>query len=280
MKHHYIPVFYLKCWCQDGKLAEYSRPHFPVIARSKAPAATGYMVDLNKRPGVPADQSHELETGFLKVTDDLAANALKLLRSGSLSLSVEFRSAWTRFVISLIRRSPEEVERLKVSVKPFATQFATDWQSKYEQLRLPHHPATLSELFSGYQKDYWDNVALDVLMQVIDSKMVGDVINGMCWGICSLEKLPHSILTSGRPVIMTDGLMGESAHIVVPIGPSSIFVAAKNVNVLNQIKNIPAHELCYKINDTVCRQAVQYVYGADERQLRFVENRLRKKHRP
>jgi hypothetical protein len=75
---------------------------------------------------------------------------------------------------------------------------------------------------------------------------------------------------------MTDGLAVADGHIVLPTGPDSVFVAAKNVAVLERIKAIPPREFCHMVNDTVVRQAVRYVYGVDENQLRFVENRLQK----
>ncbi|WP_354002189.1 DUF4238 domain-containing protein [uncultured Reyranella sp.] len=36
IKHHYIPVFYLKSWIgTDGKLCEFSRPHKTVVDRRR-----------------------------------------------------------------------------------------------------------------------------------------------------------------------------------------------------------------------------------------------------
>jgi hypothetical protein len=79
LKHHYIPVFYLKRWAVNrGRLIEYGRQgkHKFVTARPTSPKGTGYVRGLNTIPDAPPEVSEWLEAAFLAMVDDWAARAL------------------------------------------------------------------------------------------------------------------------------------------------------------------------------------------------------------
>ena len=60
----------------------------------------------------------------------------------------------------------------------------------------------------------------------------------------------------------------------LPIGPLSLFVAVNNLETENIIKSMNPRQLMEQVNDRVASQARRFVYGSDDRQLRFVANRL------
>ena len=77
---------------------------------------------------------------------------------------------------------------------------------------------------------------------------------------------------------MTNGLAFDTSHIALPIAPDHIFVAAnsdKEVSALKQLAE--SGEMAKVLNDRMPRQARKYVYSTDDRQLRFIENRLGEK---
>ena len=76
---------------------------------------------------------------------------------------------------------------------------------------------------------------------------------------------------------MTNGIIGRDDHLALPLGPRTLFVACNNIETENKIKTIDPGILMAQINDRVASQARKYVYGDDNRQLRFVENRLGRK---
>lgn len=76
---------------------------------------------------------------------------------------------------------------------------------------------------------------------------------------------------------MTTGLIGKDDHLALPIGPRMLFVATNNIETETNIRTIDAGIMMSQINDRVASQARRYVYGNDNRQLRFVENRLGRK---
>lgn len=103
---------------------------------------------------------------------------------------------------------------------------------------------------------------------------MGGHLNQMRWSVVTFRKLKHTLLTSDRPIIMTNGLVKPSDHLLLPIGPCMLFVATNNVEIENSIRSIDPGVLITQVNHRVASQARRHVYGADNTQVRFVENRL------
>jgi hypothetical protein len=101
-------------------------------------------------------------------------------------------------------------------------------------------------------------------------------LNKMRWSVVSFAKERHTLLTSDRPIIMTNGIVAAEDHLALPIGPRMLFIATNNVETENKIRTIDAGIMMRQINDRVASQARRYVYGNDNKQLRFVENRFGK----
>jgi Protein of unknown function (DUF4238) len=65
IRHHYIPVFYLKRWCaEDKRLRQFSRPHKPIYAKRIFPVQTGFVDRLYEVKGVPAEMAQVVEDEF------------------------------------------------------------------------------------------------------------------------------------------------------------------------------------------------------------------------
>ncbi|RWF79007.1 MAG: DUF4238 domain-containing protein [Mesorhizobium sp.] len=123
-KHHYIPVFYLKRWAgTDGRLCEFSRPYdqfsrpydHRVKPRMTHPAGTGYEENLYSMQGFEPALAQQIEERFFKFTNSLAADALERLvtRGSRRRMAQELRSAWSRFIISLLLRTPPDIQALR-----------------------------------------------------------------------------------------------------------------------------------------------------------------------
>jgi Protein of unknown function (DUF4238) len=245
-RHHYIPKFYLKQWMgSDGRLCEYSRPYKETKPSRKHPSGTGYVDGLYTIPGLPPEQSQFVEKSFMKAVDDWAARALAImLRQNARSHDLDARSkaAWARFLYSLIVRTPESIIRM--------------------QQKLDEKPPQLPFPVQHFLPD------------VINSERVITEIVSMRFSTANFENTRHSLLTSDRPVIMTWGLVEPDAHIAIPISPKKLFLATKSDETYTAIASMASDDLVEAVNYKVSEQAIKYVYGIDDRQLRFVSKRL------
>src|SRR5258708_33202485 len=119
--HLFLPQFYQRRWVgPDGRLCRFSKPYGDlIVAKRVSPKGTGGQDRLYSLTGAPADQAQRIETGFMHPVDTLASDALNMLENGDPRLKHEakYRSAWSRFVMSLMMRTPEDIARLQRAVR-------------------------------------------------------------------------------------------------------------------------------------------------------------------
>ncbi|HEY1943731.1 MAG TPA: DUF4238 domain-containing protein [Roseiarcus sp.] len=82
------------------------------------------------------------------------------------------------------------------------------------------------------------------------------------------------LLTSDRPIIMTNGISEPGGHVALPIGPKTLFIASNRQDIVKDVAGRKPEELVAFVNDRVVKQAREFVLGIDGRQLRFVQNRF------
>lgn len=244
-KHHYIPVFYLKQWADDrGRLIEFSRQgkHGFVAPRHTAPRGTGYVRGLNLIPGEPPESGEFVEREFLRLVDDWAARALVAFLSPTAEPSLKERVGWARFVYSLIIRSPEHIELIR---------------TKSAEFKIESPPQML----------------LPTLINRVD---IINHITKMAWHVADFSGSNVRLLTSDRPLVMTNGLIHDNSHLALPISPTRIFLAVQRQTTFESLKALD-NQLLTISNTRVCEQAIKYVYGTDASQLYFIAGHLGKK---
>jgi hypothetical protein len=166
-------------------------------------------------------------------------------------------------------RNPEYVARMAAEVVGFFDPSSTELNDKYRKIRRPDDPETYEEYMAktGHPAGRASAIAMQT---IIDSPRMGGHLNQMRWSIIAFKNAEHWLLTSDRPIIMTNGLVKPRDHLAIPIGPSALFVATNTEESDNIIKSIDPRELMRQVNDRVALQARRFVYGIDDRQLRFV----------
>jgi hypothetical protein len=119
-KHHYMPVFYRKRWAgADGRICEFSKPYENTLKPKRVhPAGTGYVSSLYEMKGLKDELKDQFEALFLSPVDSKAADALSIMEKDDSAhiWNSEERSAWTRFLLSLLMRMPEDIRDLKAYV--------------------------------------------------------------------------------------------------------------------------------------------------------------------
>ena len=269
-KHHYLPVFYLKQWVgADGRLCEFSRPYGAVKPRRTHPDGTGYVRGLYKIDGLPPETMNVIETKFLKPVDGLASDAMKALATDQpFSKPAEMRHSWARFILSLMVRYPEAIETMK-------RQLRENVQKMYAETRKYTDPPTFEEYEAINGTDEMARVHGKLLMDLMQDSKMGRLIFGMHWGVIAFSKYEHSLLTSDRPVVTNVFAIGAN-HVCLPIGPARLFCACETTEAETRMQRLDPDHVMRVMNDEIARRAFRYVYGDDDKQLRFVENRLGK----
>jgi Protein of unknown function (DUF4238) len=103
----------------------------------------------------------------------------------------------------------------------------------------------------------------------------------MAWEVIKLKHPKNTFLTSDRPVIKTGRLFGlTEPHLAIPISPFHLFIASRSEHVFTEFKQRDHKDLVFQCNNAVVTYAKKYVWGLDNSQLRFVENRLTKTPEP
>jgi Protein of unknown function (DUF4238) len=269
-KHHYIPVFYLKQWRgPDGRLCEYSRPYDIVKPRRVHPDGTGYVRGLYAIDGLPPEMANVIETKLLKPADGLAADALSaFVDDRPFAKPAQMRTSWSRFVLSLMLRYPESIDEMK-------RQLRENVGRVYAETRKETDPPTFTEYEAAHGTDELARLHGKLLLDLMQDSRMGRLIFGMHWGIIKFSRYGHSLLTSDRP-ITTNAFPISANHLCLPIGPQRMFFACDTEQAEREFQQLDPEGIMRVINDRTARQAVNFVYGTDDRQLRFVENRLRR----
>ena len=274
-KHHYIPVFYSKEWAgPDGRVCEYSRPYNVVKPKRVHPDGTGYIRGLYTVPHNNPHVSEFIEREFFKITDNGAARVLQLFKLGKeIAWTSDTRSAWSRFIISLMIRNPEYVGHVAAQVAGFFDPKSNELNEKYRSIRRPDDPETYDGYMAltGHQAG---RASVWAMQRIIDSPRMGGHLNQMRWSVVSFRNERFTFLTSDRPIIMTNGMARPDNHLALPIGPRMLFVATNTVEMEQTIRNMNARQLMEQVNSRVVSQARKYVWGTDDTQLRFVQNRF------
>jgi hypothetical protein len=284
-KHHYLPVFYLTRWAgPDGKLTRYYRPHRDVVASRIAPANTGFEPGLYRLEGYQREVMNAVEKEYMaKVVDEPASRALKVIIDGDYSkMTPELQVVWTRFLMSLIYRTPHMVSYI---TKEAEANLRNNFQlnpEDYEAARAPTHPPTLLEFVERYTPALFSEAGKSFLPGIIDNPRNGNAILQMRWWTWALDNkysVPD-LLTSDSPLFRSHGLGDERCIIALPISPRRAFFATRNSARLKAVMAHGSARVAKELNASTVNQAQKYVFGINDRQLRFVERRLRRVDAP
>ncbi len=269
--HHYIPVFYLKQWANDRKrLIEFSRqgPARIVKPRPTSPKGTGYVPGLYALDDIDPFVVNAVETLYMKPSDGLAADALQCFIEDKEFPKPQLRFSWARFILSLMLRYPEAVVAMK-------QQLRDNVQKIYEQNRKEDEPATFQEYEALHATNDMGRGHGRLLMDLMQDSKMGRLLFGMHWGVLKCRNYQHNLLTSDRAVVSNLFPLGAN-HICLPITPQHVFIACATEKSEEEFLRLEPLDVMAALNDRVVRQARTYVWGTDDEQLRFIQNRMGK----
>ncbi|MGH0315193.1 DUF4238 domain-containing protein [Sinorhizobium meliloti] len=211
-KHHYIPAFYLKRWAgPDGKVTEFTKPHRRVVVRRIMPERTGYQERLYELKGYEPELAQQVEQKFFKAIDTWASGALDMLeRHGHYApWNSHNRSAWTRFILSLLLRCPEDIALFR---EWWHTDFGrTDEaaEARYRAEPDSGDPETFAEFLNSRPLGLKERYHYQVLFSLIDHGSIGGEMNDMHWRVLQTPTEAPTLLTSDRPILRTSSIKGR-----------------------------------------------------------------------
>jgi hypothetical protein len=261
-KHHYVPVFYLREWAgDDGRLAEFSRPtDADVKSRPAGPKGTGYVRGLYRFEGATEEAAEAFERLFFGHVDSLAKQALDIhLGRGRKEWTGDSRSAWSRFVIGMLYRNPERIASLRKYIEDIALDSYEAGQAEYEAQMSEGDPSFLDYLVKKVAYD-----ALDWTTTIMNNEKIGLHLNHMRWSVRDVSDSGLKLFTSDRPVLMTNGLVGERAHLVMPISPSKAFVACNSEAMEREVLGYTSTIFAKGCNRNILRYAQKYAWNTDD----------------
>jgi Protein of unknown function (DUF4238) len=257
-KHHYLPEWYLSRWKRpfigEEVIWEFARvgPQQKLQSRYRHPGATGYAVNLYNIPNLPPDEIAQIETKLLQVIDDRGAKAVALAES-NVAAGPEDKEGLVKFTLSLLHRTPERI----------------DYIQRRLTNELAEHPA-----FENGDAAIFREGALRTFVSLIQSQRMIDRMMQLQVFVMKLGDDAHDLLTSDSPLMMSNGLAHREAFIILPTGPRTLIMLAEDPDLPAHMVGHQSKVLSKAMNDAVTVQAKKLVFGSDQKQTRFIDNRL------
>lgn len=246
-----------------------------VVPRRIHPNATGFVKDLYRIEGVGDEQAQHVETNFFRPLDTDADQALKKILSGDRSpWTGAMRSAWTRYLLSLMFRMPPAVDALKGQVADMWKEGMKGLEADYGNRRLPTDPPTFTEYMALTNPAAPQIGAANLLMHIIDNGELGPTIFRMCWSRIPLPKANLELLHSDRPICRPLGLNDRGAYIALPLAPRLLFLVAHDEGAAKAISSASHTAVVEEMNKAVVAQAREFVWASDDSQLEFVRRHM------
>jgi hypothetical protein len=282
-KHHYVPAFYLRGWerPETGKLVEFRKLPRKLGTKEVTAQNTGFQKLLySNASDDAAGMDHTFESEYLSSLDNDGANALRVINEPDPRFTDEVKVTWSRLMVSLMTRSPEDVNAFKKGLefmheKPSPMRLRLI-ASMCKEFDIKTQEA--EEVMASLRPPDVSFAAFKALGHLIEWSKLIPVLCAMTWRVRDLQNAKYTLLTSDRPVLNNHELAMPSGLLAMPVSPTRLLI-------LHGSKSSNADHLRYSSGDVVvrsCNQLIveaarQYVWSTSQDQERFVGNRIGKK---
>ena len=279
MKHHYVPQFLLRAWAKkspDGKVEDIRLDIEGFPSSRRVPKSTGYVDDLFalSRPVVAGMEKQAVEKIFFMQVDNLAARAhQKLVEDGLRSLTIDERSDWVRFLMSLRVRQPDIIQNLKTESRDHLEKTLGLQPEEYDEIANSDDVPTLVEWTEQMFPGLIENFGLSFLHEISNNPSVGDKIFKMKWWVWDFTEVPFDLLLADHPCIFTKGIDDLNLIIALPISPKKAFLATNSEQTATMIRQAAPKHLAMLLNESSLSQARTRIYARNTLSKRFIQNR-------
>ncbi|ESY64766.1 hypothetical protein X742_25055 [Mesorhizobium sp. LNHC232B00] len=244
------------------------------------PTQSGGEDYLYSDPTKPVGEAQWVEKNFMSPMDSLAHDALTMIEAGDPRINRESkaRSAWSRFLMSLMMRMPNDIETLKTSLNEEWLLRIPKLEQEYLKKKQPGGPATFAEYLESRGSKDFESWAISIAPKLIDHRLIGSMINNMRWFFRQVSG--HSeFLTSDRPILTLYEFASQDSYIMLPIGPRRLFVAVNNIETQRLIERRESVEFVAGINRLIVGAAKEFVFACDDSHSEFVTEHFGKRPR-
>jgi hypothetical protein len=170
--------------------------------------------------------------------DSGAAKALRHLEADlpESEWSEKDRSAWSRFLLAQMLRTPEEIDKLRSAIRK-------DWSRIILYLQNRFGKDYINNLLANMPGEE-EKFLFDIATSLMDHQEIGQKFNNMIWSRYDVSKSGITLLTSDRPVWMTATISEEDAMIVMPIGPTAAFTATRSEDTQLKLRSLSSSVKC------------------------------------
>ncbi|MFY7866382.1 DUF4238 domain-containing protein [Roseateles sp.] len=276
--HHFVPAFLLREWetGEDQKLTSFRWSRGAVVDsrfKAKSVAKQRHLYSKTSDEGRP---DNKLERDFMgPVVDEPAAIAHQMMvTQGIHALSEGQRRDWARFLVCQMIRVPKMVVHLKLRGREILMR--GDEPVSADALQPGDPPVSLANWLLEHKPTLFDDLGIETLPYIVQSKLLNGVFLGATWGIKQIKWAKHNYVISDTPLVY-EGKMNSDFLFALPLTPTVLFVAYSNEAVTGKHLDEASHnKLVVTMNRTQADQADTYVFATDNKQRALVARYLRK----
>ena len=192
------------------------------------------------------------------------------------------RNGFARILLSFIHRTPDRIADFKRRLSDDVEPLIVDLRRRYasgEDVGLP--PGTsIDEAIVAIRRHSQTRSFAPLVLDLLNSKMLGNHIINMLWFIRELENADCRLLTSDKPVVHYNGISLRNGNIALALTPTMLFFATNNAATMQNVSWVSDSFLIKRFNHEVVRLATNFVYGDSVTQLPFIASRLKNPNPP
>ena len=276
--HHFVPAFLLREWegGEDKKLTSFRWSRGAVVDsrfKAKSVAKQRHLYSTSTNEGRP---DNKLERDFMgPVVDEPAAIAHRvMLTHGIDALTEDLWRDWARFLVCQMMRVPKMVAYVKLRGREILMR--GDEPVAADALLPGERQVSLANWLLEHQPTLFDDLGIDTLPYIVQSKLLNGVFLGAIWGIRKLKWAKHKYVISDTPLVY-EGQMNSDFLFALPLTPTVLFVAYSNEAVTGKNLDEASHDkLVVTMNRTQADQADTFIFATDNKQRALAARYLRK----
>jgi len=283
VQQHYVPRFLLERWHSgpDGKLTQFQWLRGALRAdrfTAKAVAKEEHLYSQRRSEGEP---NVALERDFLGPhIDEPAANAhRKILLDGHQSLSSQERYEWSRFLLSLLVRTPQMVAFLRGYGRQVMEQMLDEQPEGMAHLRKNNPAMVLREWAEVHRPHLLDDVGVRALPTILTSQELNQALLDGAWSTESLAGSNVDALITDNPVVYL-GDIKKGFSFMLPIATDRAFVVASHPDDMARVAQMRRTGLTKSLNRHLVKHASRYVYATGLQHQNLIKKHLRQAYEP